>query len=237
MSGTRTTSMMQKILDRAKRAAPFASDARGLMPLARARRILAKHPIYEPSALKRLAATHATREEEIDRMLRAGLFVDLFQIVRRALRASVESYSIKQMEPFFGFEREMPLIDASSALATLQAGLELGDIEGRPEDIKAAVRAYNKDDCRSAVVLRDWLENLRTEVIEGGTDIPRPALGEDGARPGSKLGGQYGQEKLSATGRAGIAMRGHKAGNGISPDGNRRPDEQHCAAEGVQQRQ
>ena len=136
---------------------------------------------YEPAALKRLMGRYATREEEIDRMLRAGLFVDLFQIVRRALRASVESYSIKQMEPFFGFEREMPLIDASSALATLQAGLELGDIEGIPEDIKAAVRAYNKDDCRSAVALRDWLENLRAEVIEDGTDIPRPALGEDGA--------------------------------------------------------
>lgn len=135
---------------------------------------------YEPAALKRLMGRYATREEEIDRMLRAGLFVDLLQIVRRALRASVESYSIKQMEPFFAFEREMPLIDASSALAVLQAGLELGDIAGIPEDIKDSVRAYNKDDCRSAQALRDWLEELRAEVIAGGTDVPRPPPGEDG---------------------------------------------------------
>ena len=51
---------------------------------------------YEPAALKRLMGRYATREEEIDRMLRAGLFVDLYQIVRHGLRASVESYSIKQ---------------------------------------------------------------------------------------------------------------------------------------------
>jgi uncharacterized protein len=136
---------------------------------------------YEPAALKRLMGRYATREEEIDRMLRAGLFVDLYQVVRRALRASVESYSIKQLEPFFDFVRDMPLTDASTALATLQAGLELGDIQGIPEDTKEAVRAYNKDDCRSASSLRDWLERLRSEQIANGTDVARPPPGQDGA--------------------------------------------------------
>ena len=32
---------------------------------------------YEPAALKRLMGRYATREDEIDRMLRAGVFVDL----------------------------------------------------------------------------------------------------------------------------------------------------------------
>ena len=59
---------------------------------------------YEPAALKRLMGRYATREEEIDRMLRAGLFVDLYQIVRHGLRASVESYSIKRLEPFYAFD-------------------------------------------------------------------------------------------------------------------------------------
>ena len=85
---------------------------------------------YEPAALKRLMGRYATREEEIDRMLRAGLFVDLFAVVRRALRASVESYSIKQIEPFYGFERPTALADARAALTALQVGLELGDIAG-----------------------------------------------------------------------------------------------------------
>ena len=38
---------------------------------------------YEPAALKRLMGRYATREEEIDQMLRAGLFVDRYQIVRQ----------------------------------------------------------------------------------------------------------------------------------------------------------
>jgi len=121
---------------------------------------------------------YATREEEIDRMLRARLFVDLFGVVRRALRASVESYSIKQIEPFFSFERQTPLADARTALAALQAGLELDDIAGISEDAKEVVRAYNEDDCRSASALRDWLEQLRADAIASGADIPRPEPGD-----------------------------------------------------------
>ena len=45
---------------------------------------------YEPAALKRLMGRYATRENEIDKMLRAGLFVDLYAIVRHAIRVSIE---------------------------------------------------------------------------------------------------------------------------------------------------
>jgi predicted RecB family nuclease len=129
---------------------------------------------YEPAALKRLMGRHATREEEIDRMLRARLFVDLYQILRHGLRASVESYSIKRLEPFYEFERGMPLGDANAALANLQANLELGDVPSVSDETKATVRAYNEDDCRSASMLRDWLESQRAELIADGGDVPRP---------------------------------------------------------------
>ena len=52
---------------------------------------------YEPAALKRLMGRYVTREDEIDRMLRAGVFIDLYGVVRHAIRASVESYSIKKL--------------------------------------------------------------------------------------------------------------------------------------------
>lgn len=140
---------------------------------------------YEPAALKRLMGRYATREEEIDRMLRAGLFVDLYQIVRHALRASVESYSIKQMEPFYAFTRGTPLADANSALANFQAHLELGDAPSIADEVKATVRAYNEDDCRSAASLSAWLEALRTRLVADGIDVPRPQPG-DGA-PNEKI--------------------------------------------------
>jgi uncharacterized protein len=55
---------------------------------------------YEPSALKRLMGRYATREDEVDRMLRAGLLVDVHTVLRQAIRASVEEYSLKALEPF-----------------------------------------------------------------------------------------------------------------------------------------
>ena len=46
---------------------------------------------YEKAALRRLMSRYATREDEIDRILRAGILVDLYQVVRQGLRASVDS--------------------------------------------------------------------------------------------------------------------------------------------------
>lgn len=135
---------------------------------------------YEPAALKRLMGRYATREEELDRMLRAKLFVDLYQVVRHGLRAGVESYSIKRLEPLYGFDRHTALPDANAALSLLQAGIELDDIPSISEATRATVLAYNRDDCRSASALHHWLESLRSQIVSSGTAVPRPEPG-DGA--------------------------------------------------------
>ena len=56
---------------------------------------------YETSALKRLMAEHATREDELDDLLRREVFVDLYQVVRQSMRISHPSYSIKKVRTFF----------------------------------------------------------------------------------------------------------------------------------------
>ena len=43
---------------------------------------------YEPSALSRLMGRHATREDEVDQLLRADVFVDLYRAVRQGMRVS-----------------------------------------------------------------------------------------------------------------------------------------------------
>jgi predicted RecB family nuclease len=131
---------------------------------------------YEPSAMKRLMGRYATREEEIDRLLRGRVFVDLYQIVRHAVRASVESYSIKELERFFGFERSTPLMDASRALANIQTCLEIKDPEAITAELKETVAGYNRDDCVSARGLRNWLEEIREFLVAGGAVIERPAV-------------------------------------------------------------
>jgi uncharacterized protein len=133
---------------------------------------------YEPAALKRLMGRYATREDEIDHFLRTGVFVDLYSVVRHGIRASVESYSIKKLEPLYSFERTAPLADAGRLMAKLQASLELGDFEGIEDGDRAIVQAYNQDDCFSASALRDWLEELRSGAIAAGAEIARPIAGE-----------------------------------------------------------
>ena len=85
---------------------------------------------YEPTALARLMGRHATREFEVDSLLRGDVLVDLFRAVRQGVRASVESYSIKKLEPLYGFTREINLRDAGSSIAAFEAWLQL-DGEGR----------------------------------------------------------------------------------------------------------
>jgi len=135
---------------------------------------------YEQAALKRLMGRYATRENEIDNLLRGLVFVDLLSVVRNSLRASVESYSLKKLEPFFGFERKIPLHEANIALTKVSAGLELNDIPSIGDDAKTTVHGYNADDCFAAAALREWLEGLRSQLVSQGQEIPRPTHRQEG---------------------------------------------------------
>src|SRR5574338_760700 len=118
---------------------------------------------YEPTALKRLMGRHATREADVDELLRGGVLIDLYRAVRQGLRASVESYSIKKLEPMYGFAREIDLRDAGSSTVAFEQWLELGDGDRPESDILARIEGYNRDDVISTARLRDWLETLRGE--------------------------------------------------------------------------
>ena len=131
---------------------------------------------YEPAALKRLMGRYASREEEIDFLLRSKRFVDLYSVVRNGLRASVESYSIKKLEPLYDYERGIALSDANMALAKVQASLELDDGKFIEDSDRKVVAGYNRDDCLSTLGLRDWLERCRASLIEEGADVPRPEI-------------------------------------------------------------
>lgn len=129
---------------------------------------------YEPTALKRLMGRHATRAAALDRLLRAERFVDLHAIVRQAVRAGVESYSIKQLEQYYAFVREVPLHEAGIHLRAVELALESAAPDAVPDEVRAAVRGYNRDDCRSTAALRGWLESWRDQVQAAGTIVPRP---------------------------------------------------------------
>src|SRR6202790_1128105 len=117
---------------------------------------------------------YATREDEIDRLLRAGMLVDLHQAFKQSTRAGVEEYSLKKIEAFYGFERKTPLDESRAAMRYLEHGLELErNLEGMPVKIRNAMEGYNSEDCFSTAQLRDWLESERKKLVDGGTAVPR----------------------------------------------------------------
>ena len=128
---------------------------------------------YEPSALKRLMGRYATREVELDELLRGRAFVDLHRVVKRSLLASVERYSIKDLEPFFGYAREQDLREASESRRVVEAAVADGSLRTDDRHCRI-VEDYNREDCESTLKLRDWLETLRAEVIARGQELPRP---------------------------------------------------------------
>ena len=135
---------------------------------------------YEPAAVKRLMGRYATREEAVDRLLRAERFVDLYAVVRQGLRASVERYSIKDLEPFYDFEREVDLRTANQQRHALQHLLELGDAGSITKDMRDAVESYNKDDCVSTWRLHLLVEQLREAAVDRWGPMPRPVHDPDG---------------------------------------------------------
>ncbi len=132
---------------------------------------------YESGALKRLMQRHATREDEIDVLLRGRVLVNLYDhVIRQGIRASVESYSIKRLEVFYMPHREGGITNAGFSIVEYERWLETG----APE-ILEAIAAYNRDDCLSNLRLRDWLEERRVEALRDHPDwypegfVPRPS--------------------------------------------------------------
>ncbi len=150
---------------------------------------------YEPTSVDHLTELHstrqeavgklmgrfATREDEVDDLFRLGAFVDLYRVVRQGVRAGVENYSIKRLEPLCGYDRRVDLAEATASLITLEAALEDGTAAGDGER-QRVVAGYNEDDCRATLALRDWLEGRRAELAERlGEELPRPVFA---AKPG-----------------------------------------------------
>ncbi len=129
----------------------------------------------EADALKNLSCRHKTRENQVDQLLREHVLVDLHGIVKRSLRASVESYTLKQLEALYDFERSTDLRAAARAMQLFGWLLETGEGDHAEAELRATIERYNQDDCLSTFRLRNWLEARRAEFEQKtGQILGRP---------------------------------------------------------------
>ncbi|MFT4219241.1 MAG: TM0106 family RecB-like putative nuclease [Microbacterium sp.] len=140
---------------------------------------------YEPTHLLAMAARHGTREAAVDRLLRDGVFVDLYPIVRRALRVGSRSYSIKKLEPLYmGDEvRSSDVQRGDDSIVQYVESRALRE-EGRDAAAQAILddlADYNRDDCVSTRRLRDWLVERAREA--GLRPSPEPGPDEQAYEP------------------------------------------------------
>src|SRR6202165_4527250 len=132
---------------------------------------------YEPNALKWLASTYATREQEVDRLLRGRVLVDLYRVVRQSVQVGTESYSLKELESLYRGKRTTEIVDAAASIVAYEDWLDSRDQRKLDE-----ILAYNADDCLSTAQLRDWLEARRLEAIAKYGEIRRPGPDKAEAR-------------------------------------------------------
>ncbi|MGH3016552.1 MAG: TM0106 family RecB-like putative nuclease, partial [Gaiellaceae bacterium] len=121
---------------------------------------------YEPSALKRLMGEYATREDAVDDLLRGEVLVDLYAVVRQGLRISHPRYSIKNVEQFY-MEREAELRSGDDSILLYERW-----VDERDDSILRGIEEYNREDCLSTYLLREWLLERKAEAEAAwGTEI------------------------------------------------------------------
>ncbi|MDX1887283.1 TM0106 family RecB-like putative nuclease [Mycolicibacterium sp. 120270] len=116
---------------------------------------------YEKTALLRLAGRYGVGEDEVDDLLRNGVLVDLYPLVRKTIRVGTENYSLKSLEPLYmgGQLRTGDVTTATDSITQYAKYCELR-AAGRDDDAAVVLKEiedYNRYDCTSTRKLRDWL--------------------------------------------------------------------------------
>jgi predicted RecB family nuclease len=133
---------------------------------------------YEVSALKRLAAEHGTREDEVDELLRREVFADLYRVVSQSLLTSHPRYGLKEIETFFMPPRQEDVRAGDDSIVVFEQWRESGD-----QGLLDAIERYNEFDCLATLKLREWLLERRDEagVTEWKEPPPPRPISEEAA--------------------------------------------------------
>ena len=158
----------------------------------------------------------------MDRLLRGAVLVDLYRVVRQGIRASVESYSIKRLEPLYGLTARSTSRTRGAASSQFETWLELG------ADRRTGTSATDPARDRG-LQPRRRREQLAPPRLAGGPAArPRGAAGHGDPAPAPAARGRRAGRARGARGR------GRRGGGGADarPRGRRPrgPDDDRRAA-------
>lgn len=131
---------------------------------------------YEVTALRRLSTLHASREEAVDKLLRERRLVDLYGLLRQAIRTSEPNLSLKTMEVFFAEKRDGAVTNAGDSIIEYKSWQDSGDQQTLDDILE-----YNRIDCENTEGLRDWLASLKPHGLPWREVGPAKALPDEKA--------------------------------------------------------
>ncbi len=143
---------------------------------------------YEVTALRRLMGRYATREAEVDDLLRGEVFVDLLSITRAAVAIGTSGYSLKDIEALFSPARKAGVTDAASSMVEYKRWMDSGQPDDwRHSPILTAIRDYNREDCEATWRLASWLRALQSKAGVRYLPFEKPPEEPQEARPEDAL--------------------------------------------------
>ena len=117
---------------------------------------------YEVQAMRKLMGRYATREREVDELLRHEVFVDLYTVVRQGVLVGTSSYSLKDVEKIYLAKRDGGVTTAGGSVVAYQKWLDQPDGDNwQTSKILGEIRDYNRVDCESTWYLAKWLRELQ----------------------------------------------------------------------------
>ena len=105
---------------------------------------------YEVETVKRLAKLYKTPAHRFKPLL--SRFVDVHQQVMNTVTLPVESYSLKHLARWLGFEWRDSQITGSQCVCLYDQWLKTSD-----RTLLEVILRYNEDDCRATQKLKEWL--------------------------------------------------------------------------------
>jgi predicted RecB family nuclease len=108
---------------------------------------------YETQTVERLGKLYNTPDELIKPLL--ARFVDLHDLVNQTVTLPVESYALKHIARWVGFDWRDSMANGAQSIYWYAQWLETGD-----RKYLESIVMYNEDDCRATYVVKDWLTNF-----------------------------------------------------------------------------